>query len=261
MNELRITTVQTELFWESPENNLKMLDKKLLQLADTDLIILPEMFTTAFSMKSEKLAENMHGASMQWLKKQASEKKCAITGSLIIRENGKFYNRLIFMQADGSFFYYDKRHLFRMAHEDSYYSAGNKLLQIDYRGWKIQPFICYDLRFPVWSRNSMQSDILLYVANWPAKRREVWKTLLKARAIENQAFTVGVNRVGEDNLGNMYAGDSGIAKPSGELASGFFTENSIETTTLYKQELQDFRKKFPAHLDADKFSIKCVPEM
>ncbi|KAA3632908.1 MAG: amidohydrolase, partial [Bacteroidetes bacterium] len=209
MKALRLSIVQDHLAWEQKQQNLKHFSKVLSPLkGETDLIVLPEMFTTGFSMNAEKLAETMEGPTVQWLKKQAADLSAAIMGSCIIRDMGKFYNRLLFVTPEGKTFYYDKRHLFSFAGEHEYYTGGTHRILIPYKGWKIMPQICYDLRFPVWSRNTDDYDLLIYVANFPDKRRFAWQQLLTARAIENQVYTIGVNRIGLDENGIEYSGDS-----------------------------------------------------
>lgn len=255
---LKVTIIQTELFWEEVDKNLSMFSQKIAQINEqTDLIILPEMFTTGFSMESEKLSETMEGKTVAWMKEAAKTADAVITGSLIIEENGKYYNRLIWAQPDGKIFTYDKRHLFRMANENEHFSAGLRRLIIDYKGWKICPLICYDLRFPVWSRNQKQEyDCLIYVANWPEARKEPWTKLLQARAIENQVYVVGVNRVGIDGKGISYTGNSALINPKGNDISQIAEhKESIHTFELGKQELEDFRAKFPVFMDADEFEI------
>jgi omega-amidase len=217
---LRITTVQADLIWQDKAANLQKFETLLRGSlrGETDVIVLPEMFTTGFSMTPETLAEPMTGATMAFLRGKSHALDAAITGSFICEENGKYYNRLIWMQPDGQFWMYDKRHLFSLANEQNHYAAGNALCQIEWRGWTIRPLICYDLRFPAWSRNVAPNhyDILIYVANWPERRRQPWQSLLVARAIENQAFVVGVNRVGLDGNGVSHSGDSMIVDFSGE---------------------------------------------
>ncbi len=269
--DLKITIVQTQLHWENKEKNLEMFSKKLAAITEaTDLIVLPEMFTTGFSMSPEKFAEPMSGATMNWLKEKAREKKCVITGSFIAEENGNYFNRLIWMRPDGTFSMYDKRHLFRMGDEHNHYSFGKSKLVVELKGWKICPLVCYDLRFPVWSRNQLAVgsrqltnekieqlyDVLIYAANWPERRNHHWKTLLLARAIENQCYVVGVNRVGDDGNAISHSGDSVVIDPRGLIISKTkANEESIETVTLNYSELAEYRKIFPAALDADSFKV------
>jgi len=257
MNELKIACIQSDLAWEDADKNLNMFARELQSVPeDTELIILPEMFSTGFSMKTEKLAEIMNGKSFVWLKEQATKINKVIIGSLIIADNNDYYNRLFVMFPDGNYEYYDKRHLFRMGNEHKHYSAGNKRLVFQYKNWRICPLTCYDLRFPVWSRNQNDYDLLIYIANWPESRRVVWEKLLPARAIENQVYVAGVNRVGEDGEGLSYAGDTMIINPRGEIMvkSKEKTQQIIHAG-LSLDELNHFREKFPVGLDADKFKI------
>ena len=249
--------------------NLDMFSQKINDIKEnTDLIVLPEMFSTGFSMNPEKFAEPLNGKTVNWMKEKAKEKNCVITGSFISEENGKCFNRLVWMNADGSYSTYDKRHLFRMANEDNHYTAGEKKIIVELKGWKICPLICYDLRFPVWSRNRKiddgkvglnthyEYDLLIYVANWPEIRSYPWKTLLLARAIENQCYVVGLNRVGNDGTEIYHSGDSAVISARGEIISKTKPhEDSTETVALNYSELAAFRKLFPAILDADTFEI------
>jgi predicted amidohydrolase len=260
MTDLKISIIQSNLHWENKEENLKMFSQKINNIAgSTDLIVLPEMFTTGFSMSPQKFAETMDGATVNWMIAKAKEKGCVITGSFICKENGNYFNRLVWMRADGTYSKYDKRHLFRMANEDSHYNFGQEKIIVELKGWKICPLICYDLRFPVWSRNRSSSnyDLLIYVANWPEIRRYPWKTLLLARAIENQCYVVGLNRVGNDGNKIYHSGDSAVINAKGEIISKIRAhEDSSETITLKYSDLIEFRKAFPAMLDADEFIIK-----
>ncbi len=260
---LRITTIQTDLIWQNKAANLEKMDKILRGSlrGETDLIVLPEMFTTGFSMSPETLAEPMNGATIAFLTDKSRALDAAITGSFICVENDKFYNRLVWMQPDGQFWTYDKRHLFSLAHEQNHYSAGNQRLIVHWRGWTICPMICYDLRFPVWSRNVAPDfyDVLLYIANWPERRRQPWQSLLFARAIENQAFVVGVNRVGEDGNGISHSGDSMIVNFAGETLLHRAHTEGVETTTLVKADLLNFRKKFTFLADQDHFTVQTMP--
>ena len=257
MQDISVTLVQTALHWHDAAANRQMLAQKMAQMQEpTDLIVLPEMFTTGFSMDAPLLAEKPDGPTLDWLQGQAATHKAVITGSLIIQENGQYFNRLIWMRPDGSFETYDKRHLFRMAGEHDVYTAGNSRLVVILNGWRICPLICYDLRFPVWSRNiGPDYDLLLYVANWPAKRSLAWKTLLPARAIENLTYVVGVNRVGEDGKGIAYSGDSGVYSPTGETTWQHSHEEAFQTIKLSYETLTAYRQAFPAHLDADSFTL------
>jgi omega-amidase len=265
MSSLQITLIQTSLAWEDKQANLSMLEEKINSIEDKmEIVVLPEMFSTGFSMKPAELAEKMDGPTVEWMKRIASSKRIILTGSVIIEEGGYFYNRLIWMLPTGKFGIYDKRHLFGYAGEDQYYSAGNKRLIASVKGWKINLQVCYDLRFPVWARqqvsrseNEFQAeyDVLLNVANWPQRRSHAWKTLLTARAIENQCFVVGVNRVGEDGNGLIYNGDSMVLDPMGEPLYHQTAVEDIRTITLEKKTLEETRNKLPFLKDADSFSI------
>lgn len=257
MTDLNITTVQTQLHWEDAAANRRMFDKKLEALAGkTDVVILPEMFTTGFSMNAAKLAESMTGPTMQWLADHAQRLDAVVTGSLIIQENDNYYNRLIWMRPDGNYDTYDKRHLFTMAKEQLTYTAGNQRLTVEWRAWRVCPLVCYDLRFPVWARNTDDYDVLIYTANWPSMRAYAWRTLLHARAIENQAYTVGVNRVGKDANDFPYSGDTMIIDPSGaEILYHTTNIEDLHTHTLSYEHLQQVRKKLPFLADKDAFSM------
>ena len=256
MENLRITAVQTHLHWEDVKANLNLIEKQLKQIAEpTDLIILPEMFTTGFSMNANPMAEAMDGETMQWMHQQAQQYQAVVTGSIIVVEEGSFYNRLIWMRPDGSFEHYDKRHLFSLAQEHETYTAGQHKLIVEIKGWKVCPLVCYDLRFPVWSRNVENYDLLIYVANWPVTRSHHWKTLLMARAIENQCYTVGVNRVGEDEKGFQYSGDSSLYDYSGKLLFQVTDFGQLISTTLDYDALHRFREKLNFLPDQDAFEI------
>ena len=263
LNDLKITIVQSELHWEDKDKNLEMFNKLLSGLkGKTDLIVLPEMFTTGFSMNTKKFAEATPGKTLEWIQRKAAETNAVITGSMIAEEEGNYFNRLLWVNPDGSWEKYDKRHLFTMADEDDYFTAGKERLIVNYKGWKILPLICYDLRFPVWSRNSKQPDgdaefdVMIYVANWPEARKQPWKKLLLARAIENQAFVIAANRVGKDMKQITYSGDSAVIDPYGEyLAEGEPGEEQLLHATIKYQTLSDFRKKFPVLNDGDGFNL------
>jgi omega-amidase len=258
MEDLRITLVQSTLAWEDISANLDHFSQLLEDLSgkDTDLIILPEMFTTGFTMNAAAVAETMDGKALDWMRLQAGKKNVTITGSLVIKENGTYYNRLVWMSPEGLYRTYDKRHLFRMAGEEKVYSAGGARIIVNLKGWNICPLICYDLRFPVWSRNIGSYDVLLYIANWPEKRSYAWKQLLIARAIENQCYVAGVNRVGTDGKDNLYSGDSLAVSPKGEvIGTAKPYEEELLTVPLSYKDLDDYRKQFPVHLDADKFLL------
>ncbi len=259
MSTLKITLIQTHLFWEDKGANLALLEQKILNLKEpTEVVILPEMFTTGFSMQPTLHAETMEGPSVQWMRRIAKAQKIILTGSLIIEENGHYYNRLIWMLPNGEFGYYDKRHLFAFAGEDQHYTAGNKRLIASVKGWKINLQICYDLRFPTWARQAAPNeyDVLVYVANWPEKRSPAWKTLLVARAIENQAFVVGVNRVGLDGKNIAHSGNSMVVGPLGEVLYHSADQESVFQITLQRDELEQVRAQFPFWKDADFFTIQ-----
>ncbi len=257
--DLIITIIQTPLFWEDIQKNLNFFELKIKSIHQpTDIIVLPEMFTTGFTMNPKEVAEEHGGEGLQWMLKMATEKNCVIVGSISVKANNKYYNRLYWAMPDNTYKFYDKRHLFRMGKEDQYYASGTNKLIIEYKGWKICPLICYDLRFPVWSRNKKDNlvDLLIYVANWPQVRSYTWKHLLIARAIENQVYVVGVNRIGEDANNINHSGDSCIINPRGEVISNVFSfQEIVETMTISKKYLQEFRTLFPVILDADDFNI------
>lgn len=262
MKQINISFIQTNLAWESPELNLLHLETLINKINyDTDAIILPEMFNTAFSINPEKCAETMEGDTINWMKQLAFKKNCVIAGSLLIKENHSFFNRLIWMQDDGNYQYYDKRHLFRMSEEFKIFNRGSKRTIVELKGWKINLNICYDLRFPVWTKNTYNEgkyeyDILINVANWPASRSYVWQTLLKARAIENQCYVIGVNRIGEDGFGTPHSGDSTIIDPYGiEIVKAIPFEEGVYNAIISKELLDDFRSKFTVGLDWDIFKI------
>jgi len=257
--DLKVTIVQTNLAWENVDANLSSFSQKLesLEPSSTDLIVLPEMFSTGFTMNASAVAEPMNGKAVEWMAKIAAQKNAVITGSCIIKDDGKFYNRLIWMRPDGTYEYYNKRHTFRMAEENKTYASGDKKLIVELAGWKICPLVCYDLRFPVWSRNTGNYDCLIYVANWPERRSYAWRHLLIGRAIENQSYVVGVNRIGKDGKDIDYSGYSVVLNAKGEPISNTKPNTeSIETVSLSYKELENYRKEFPVSLDADKFSIE-----
>ncbi len=257
MNNLRVTTIQAALAWEDIAANLQAFEQKMQGLkGKTDLIILPEMFSTGFSMHPANLAESMEGQAVQWMQAQAQKLNAVITGSLMIREGNLYFNRLIWMCPDGTFSSYDKRHLFTMAKEQEAYQAGTTHLYVEVKGWRVCPLICYDLRFPVWSRNTTGYDLLIYVANWPEKRNYAWKSLLQARAIENQAWTIGVNRVGKDGNDWYYSGDTSIIEPSGEkIIYSCAHEEAVFTTELSHEYLTQIRQTLPFLNDQDAFEL------
>jgi omega-amidase len=259
MMNLRVSLVQTDLVWEDPAANCAQLEERLADLAGkTDVVVLPEMFATGFSM-SPTGAEIGRGPVLQWMQVQASRLGALMIGSLKVKQQNSFLNRLYAVHPDGSFVSYDKRHLFRMGAENEFYQAGDKQVIVSYKGWNLAVFICYDLRFPVWSRNvGMAYDAAIYVANWPAPRANAWRTLLQARAIENLAYVVGVNRVGTDANNLSYAGDSLLVDFKGGLHLDLQAKDQILTSELSAVDLADFRAKFPAHLDADLFSLSSL---
>ena len=254
---LRVTIVQTELHWQDAEANRSMFSEKLAAATpSTDLVVLPEMFTTGFSMSAAGLAEEAEGPTLTWMQHKAEQYKAVVTGSVMVKEGDAYFNRLYWVRPDGSYEKYDKKHLFRMAKEHHTYTSGRERLIVELNGWKVCPLVCYDLRFPVWSRNTNNAyDLLLYVANWPKVRSQPWRTLLQARAIENLAYVVGVNRVGTDGNNHPYSGDSAVVHPKGYNLLETSEVEGIHTITLNKQELEDFREAFPAHLDADDFEL------
>jgi omega-amidase len=261
MSTLTITIIQTNLHWEDKAANLQMLEEKINSIKEkTEIVVLPEMFTTGFSMKPAGLAETMEGETVQWMKKIAATKKIILTGSVIIEEGGHYFNRMIWMLPNGQYGVYDKRHRFAYAGEDDHYTAGTKRLIASVKGWKVNLMVCYDLRFPVWARQQSQPegpeyDVLIYSANWPEKRIHAWKTLLQARAIENQCYVVGVNRTGKDANDIAYSGESMIIDPMGEVLYTKKDEEDIFTITLDKIHLQNVREKLPFLKDADSFQI------
>ena len=256
---LTFTLIQTNLIWENKEANLVMLQEKILGIKEkTQVVVLPEMFSTGFSMQPHLFAETMEGTTVQWMKKIAADKKIILTGSLMIEEDGSYFNRLIWMLPTGNYGYYDKRHCFAFANEDKHYKAGNKKMIAQANGWKINLQVCYDLRFPVWARQQKNEmyDVLLYVANWPTRRSNAWKSLLVARAIENQCYVVAVNRVGNDGNNIEHCGDSMVINPLGEILYHKQNDEDIFTLTLDKTTLEEVRNKFPFWKDADDFMLK-----
>ncbi len=252
---MKIALIQAEIFWQNPQANRMQYDKMLEQI-DADLIIFPEMFTTGFTMDAATYAEDMQGASIKWLKKMALRCNSALMGSLPIQEEGNYKNRLIMTYPCSSVSWYDKRHLFTMGQENQNYSPGSHRNIFNYQGWRIMPQICYDLRFPVWSRNNQAYDLLVYVANWPASRSDVWRSLLKARAIENQSYVVGVNCVGTDGQGIEYQGDSVIYDAKGRELLHMKDQKGYAIIELSLEELEEFRKVFPVLEDADNFELQ-----
>jgi omega-amidase len=265
MSTLTITTIQSTLHWEDKQANLAMFEKKIMGISEkTEIVILPEMFSTGFSMKPETLAEKMDGETVAWMKRIAAQKRIVLTGSVIIEDEGHYFNRLIWMMPNGQYGFYDKRHLFAYAGEHEHYMPGNKRLIASVKGWRILLIVCYDLRFPVWCRQMPPAteggeelyDLLICVANWPERRNVAWKTLLQARAIENQCYVAGVNRVGHDGNNIAHSGDSMIVSPMGEVMYTRQNDEDIYTLTLQKDALEEVRKKLPFLDDADDFIIQ-----
>lgn len=266
MSSLKLTLFQTSLHWEDKEANLSMLKQKIDAITHpTHVVVLPEMFSTGFSMKPDKFAEDMNGTTVNWMRETAALKKIILTGSLIIKENENYFNRLIWMLPNGEYGFYDKRHLFAFGEEDKHYTAGTKRLIASVNGWKMNLMVCYDLRFPVWSRQTrslqgevgsgLEYDVLIYVANWPEKRNTAWKSLLRARAIENQCYVIGVNRVGNDGNAIYHSGDSMVIDPLGEILYHREHDEDVFTAELNKNHLQEVREKFQFWRDADEFEI------
>ena len=261
MSSLTLTIIQTDLVFENKTVNLERLKSKIENIEQrTEIVVLPEMFSTGFSMQSEVFAETMEGETVKWMKEIAEANKIILTGSIIIEEDGQYFNRLVWMLPNGQLGYYDKRHLFAYGEEDKYYTGGNKRLIASVKGWKINLLICYDLRFPVWSRqqsgvDETEYDLLIYVANWPEKRSHAWKTLLCARAIENQCYVAGVNRVGKDNKNIYHSGNSLVIDPLGQVLYHMADEEDVFTITLQKEDLNKARTQFPFWKDADDFTI------
>ncbi|WP_275545982.1 MULTISPECIES: amidohydrolase [unclassified Pseudomonas] len=254
--DLELALIQTTLAWHDPVANRDHFQKLLEQARGADLVILPEMFSTGFSMDSAELAEAEEGPTTQWLREQAQRIDAVVCGSLIIQEaDGSYRNRLLWARPDGSLAHYDKRHLFRMAGEHKHYSAGDEQVVLELEGWRVRPLICYDLRFPVWSRDPQGTDLLLYTANWPGARRQHWNRLLPARAIENLCYVAAVNRVGEDGKGHAYTGDSQVLDFQGEALLVAGEGDGVFRVRLSSEALAAYRERFPAHLDADAFTL------
>ncbi len=252
---MKISLIQSNLKWEDPEANRNEFEKQIEKSADSDLIVLPEMFTTGFTMNPQHLAEHPNGTTTRWMQKLAKRHNCAITGSIIAAENSNYYNRLLFVEPSGKVTPYDKRHLFSYAGEDKIYSRGEKKVIIEYNGWRICPLICYDLRFPVFSRNVEDYDIALYVANWPTQRIFAWDTLVKARAIENMCYVVAVNRVGQDGNGHDYPGHSQILDPVGKMLTEPSENESALNAVVNKNELYEKRQQLGFLDDRDTFTL------
>ena len=255
----RVSLAQQPLAWHDPDANRAHFTQLLAPLAgNTDLVVLPEMFTTGFTMKPEQFAEAADGPTRAWLLEQARSLDAAVGGSVAVNDDGQYFNRFMLAMPDGLTYWYDKRHLFRMGGEHRHYSAGSHALIIEWRGLRLCPLVCYDLRFPVWSRRrpELDYDLVIYAANWPAPRRTAWSALLRARAIENQAYCVGVNRVGEDGGGNAYVGDSVALDFMGQPLVELLDNPQLITVPLDVEAVRAWRDKFPAHLDADAFSLE-----
>lgn len=262
MSNLHISLIQSNIYWEDKKTNLANWENKIQSIPKgVELVILPEMFTTGFSMHAEKLAETMDGVTIQWMRSLAIKKRIILTGSVIIKENENYYNRLIWMLPNGECIYYDKRHLF-FANENKYYTAGKKRVITSVNGFKILLLICYDLRFPVWSTQQVQQtpnglqpefDVIIYIASWPEIRNLAWKTLLQARAIENQCYVIGVNRIGEDGNKIHHSGNSMVIDPLGEIMYCKENEEDIYTAILNRKDLEEIRNGFPFWKDADRF--------
>ena len=257
MDELRVCLVQADLAWEDKTRNLEQLYALVADSAPSDLVVLPEMFATGFTMNAEANAEEPNGEAVIWMQKLAKERAAVVTGSLIIKDEGNFYNRLFWVEPDGTIITYNKRHLFSLAGEEKIYSAGTERVLITYKGWRIMPQVCYDLRFPVWCRNDLQYDLLYFVANWPERRSYPWKQLLIARAIENQAYVIGVNRVGNDGNDVYHSGDSAAIDPLGAYVAALKPgQVTTQVVTISKSEIQNVRSRFGFLKDRDDFTIK-----
>lgn len=256
--DLKVALVQTDLYWENTTANLASLEEKIATITElVDIIVLPEMFSTGFTMNPASVAEPMNLTTTKWMQQVAAQTGAVVMGSFVAKEGTNYFNRLLWVEPNGTYDFYDKRHLFRMAREQESYTGGTKRIIKEWKGWKICPLICYDLRFPVWSRNvALDYDLLVYVANWPAIRSHVWNTLLQARAIENLSYVVGVNRVGNDGNGIPHTGDSAVIDFKGEVLERKSIEEGILIHTLQREPLTAFRDKFPAFLDADEFLLQ-----
>ncbi len=254
--KLKVSIVQTSLAWEAPEENRKKMDLLLEGLSGvSDLVLLPEMFTSGFTMNPETVAEKMDGVTVSWMKAAARKTNAAVAGSLAIEENGQYFNRLVWANPDGKTFHYNKRHLFTLAGEHKPYQPGKERLIVEYKGWRICPMICYDLRFPVWARNDVDYDLLLFLANWPTPRVRHWDQLLIGRAIENQCYVVGVNRIGEDNNGHSYCGHSAVVDYNGTPLVRIHDQEAVFTASLSRDDLLDYRKILAFLPDRDSFEL------
>ena len=255
MQNLTVAVVQQEIVPNNPQQNLATFSRALKDLKNCDLIALPEVFTTGFCANARNFAEHVDGTAYSWMADHAKQLDAVITGSLVVKEGDTYFNRMVWMRPDGTYTHYDKRHLFRMGGEHTRYQCGTERIIVELNGWRILPLVCYDLRFPVWSRNRNDYDLSIYVANWPSARALHWNRLLQARAIENQAYVVGVNRVGMDEVHQHYVGDSAIYGPAGEVIVHSQEPGSFYAE-LYGDKLLEYRQKFPAHMDADDFELR-----
>lgn len=254
---MKVSFLQIPIVWEKPVKNRNVIQQWMQSANDLgDLLVLPEMFTSGFTMQPEKVAETMQGETIQWMMELASTYEIAITGSLVILEDTHFYNRMVFVHPNGKVDCYNKRHLFKMAGEHQSYTAGRLPMVVHYQDWKICLQVCYDLRFPVFSRNTQDYDLLIYVANWPAPRIQAWEVLLRARAIENQCYVIGVNRIGQDANQLNYPGQSAIMDAFGNVVTEAIAQEGIFQTTLSLSSLQEIRKKLPFLQDRDTFNIQ-----
>ncbi len=256
MDRLKLTLIQADLIWENRRANFEQFDACISSIPETDIILLPEMFTTGFSMKAEKLWDSPEGETLDWMLAKTRKKQAAITGSIIIKENDRFYNRLYFVTPEGKYYTYNKKHLFTLAGEEKIYSPGAKKLVVNYKGWQITPLICYDLRFPVWCRNVEHSDLLFFVSNWPERRSKAWKSLLKSRAIENMCYVAGLNRVGFDGNRIYHDGRSKVYDELGNSISNIEAGKEVaQTVILTKESIGKSRKRFGFLNDADQFKM------
>ena len=259
-DELFTVIIQPDIVWENIEQNIKnysiIIDEIAEEHRTVDLIVLPEMFTTGFTMNPSELAETMDGITVTWMKEISKQYNMAICGSIIIKEKSNYYNRFVFVKQNGDIDLYDKKHLFSFAGENQNYTAGKSKTLIKYKGWNINPFICYDLRFPVWCRNTQNSDLMIFVANWPQKRISHWEKLLPARAIENQCYIIGVNRTGMDNNNLEYTGMSSITDPAGKEILSMKNRNGYSFAILKKSILKNIRESLPFGQDGDRFELK-----
>lgn len=258
---LTVSALQYDIFWENPRENLSKLDKLLIDVPNnSDVILLPEMFTTGFSMNTSEMAELMSGTTIKWMKEKAEVLDKVVAGSVIIKEDLKYRNRFLWVEPNGSIQYYDKRHSFGLGGEDEYFTSGNRRVIIEHKGWRIFPIICYDLRFPEWIKNNLDYDILINVANWPKERSEHWKSFLTARAIENQAYVIGLNRIGMDEKNRQYIGDSAIIDFNGDTMNYLGNIEGILTAKFSKTPLVKYREEYPFLKDQDSFTLDGLEE-